>query len=263
MDVNIGDTFGRWTVISDEYIGKGSNKKYLCQCSCEKQIQRYVRGWNLINGDSKSCGCLTSETVKKRRTIHGETGTRLYNLWVSMKERCNNPNNSRYHRYGGRGITVCKEWRDSFLNFKKWAYENGYQENLSIDRKDNDGNYEPSNCKWATNKEQCNNRSTNIVIKYKGVEKTATEWSKETGIDSHTIIKRYKQNRPLEEVFAKNLKNIMIEYNGEIHSISEWSKIKGIERTTIWSRYDKGLRIEDVLFQGNLTYRTSKEREVL
>lgn len=263
MVLRNGDVFGRWTVISEQAIGKGTNIKYLCRCSCARKTQKYVRAWNLINGDSKSCGCLTSEKTRERRKTHGETNTRLYTIWLSMKARCSNPNNNRHNRYGGRGIKVCQKWDENFLAFKEWALSNGYQDNLSIDRIDNNGNYEPDNCRWSTNKEQCNNRSTNIVIKYNGVEKTATEWGEELGIDTHTIIKRYKQHKPLDEVFAKNLKDVVIEFDGERHTISEWSKITGIKHSTIWSRYNRGLSVDDVLFQGKLNDKRAREREVV
>ena len=100
------------------------------------------------------------------------SGTRLYSIWSGLKGRCNNPNDPRYDRYGGRGISVCEEWNTSFQSFYDWAISNGYSEDLTIDRIDNDGNYEPTNCKWSTSKEQCNNRSSNINIKIGNTTKT-------------------------------------------------------------------------------------------
>jgi hypothetical protein len=122
------------------------------------------------------------------------SGTRLYNIWVGLKGRCNNPNDARYDRYGGRGISVCEEWNTSFQSFYDWAISNGYSEDLTIDRIDNDGNYEPSNCKWSTNKEQCNNRVTNINIKIGNTTKTLTEWCEIFDVDIARTMARYHRD---------------------------------------------------------------------
>lgn len=130
-------------------------------------------------------------------------GTRLYYIWQGIKKRCYNTNDARYHRYGGRGITVCEEWITDYINFHNWAIENGYSEDKTIDRIDNDGNYEPSNCRWSTNKEQCNNRSSNIKITIGNATKTLTEWCEIFEIDFQVVWGRYHRNEniTLDELF--------------------------------------------------------------
>jgi len=123
---------------------------------------------------------------------HGMTNTRLHHIWKSIKQRCYNPNNNRYSNYGGRGITVCDEWRNSFNAFYEWAMANGYADDLTIDRKDTNGNYEPSNCCWATQKEQQNNRRNNCLITHNGETHTLAEWAAITGLKYQTIQRRLK-----------------------------------------------------------------------
>ena len=122
------------------------------------------------------------------------SGTRIYETWQDMKRRCYNKQNARYDRYGGRGITVCDEWLNNFQSFYDWAISNGYSDDLTIDRIDNDGNYEPSNCRWSTAKEQCNNRGSNINITIGNATKSLMCWCEIFNVDYKKVYARYKRN---------------------------------------------------------------------
>lgn len=203
--------FGRLTAI--EYAG---SKKYknasvaLWKCRCDCGVTVIVDGQTLRAGKTKSCGCLSKEVHRevcsKRNTMyakHGGYGTRLYRIWNGMKDRCYNPNCHNYQNYGGRGIAVCEEWENDFSAFRDWAMNHGYNDTLSIDRICGNKNYEPSNCRWATAKEQCNNLRTNVNITYRGETKTAMQWSEETGIPYGRIVGRFHRGLPVEQILRK------------------------------------------------------------
>ena len=157
-----GKRFGRLTILKRVENGKWGHTRWLCECDCGNIIE--VVGYYLITGHTQSCGCLRKEIVRVRSLKHGhakpEAHTKTYQAWQNMLNRCNNPKAEGYKNWGGRGITVCERW-NKFENFLQDMGE--VPEGLTIDRKDNDGNYEPSNCKWATNKEQVrNNRHTKL-----------------------------------------------------------------------------------------------------
>ena len=201
-----GKTFGKWTVIKRAENDKYKSARWLCRCECGNE--HIVRGADLRSGKSKNCGCVNKNNFKKMIYKHGREGTRLYRTWSSIKARCYNKNYHKYYRYGGRGITVCDEWKNDFMSFYKWAMANGYKDNLTIDRIDNDGNYEPNNCRWVTNKEQANNKSTNVFVEYKGLKKTVAEWSRYFNCDYEKLRVQIHKNN-IQEVFEKlKLKDI-------------------------------------------------------
>jgi len=137
------------------------------------------------------------------KVIHNGKGTRLYRIWKIMKTRCYNKNFHKYPRYGGRGIVVCEEWKNSFISFRNWALENGYADNLTIDRINNNGNYEPSNCRWVTNKIQANNRVSCHLITYKGETHNITEWAEKLGMKFCVLDNRIKLNWDIERAFTQ------------------------------------------------------------
>ena len=188
-----GKIFGRLKVVKvDEKSGRKTRWICICECGNTKSI----RSDCLLGGQVRSCGCLKKEQDKENLTKHHrhlESKTRLYYEWQRLKGRCNNKKNERYYRYGGRGIKVCEEWQKSYENFRDWALENGYKENLTIDRINNNGNYEPKNCRWATIKQQCNNRSTNIIVEYKNKKITLMQLSEIVKIKYATLNQRYSR----------------------------------------------------------------------
>lgn len=165
-----GKIFGRLTAI--KYIGKSKGKQTLWECKCDCGNIAIVHHQNLKSGHTSSCGCYNSEVASEREKEHGQSGTRLYNIWHDMIYRCYNGNHRSYKDYGGKGIIVCNEWKDDFEAFRNWAIENGYKENLSIDRIDSDKNYCPENCRWATDIQQANNTSRNLIFTVDGCTDT-------------------------------------------------------------------------------------------
>lgn len=202
-----GQRFGRLVVIeqAEDYVTpKGiKRRKWLCQCDCGKTC--VVLGSSLKSGRTSSCGCLRREKIEeinKANQTHGKSQTRLYHIWQLMKQRCLNPQNKHYVDYGGRGITICDEWKGDFIAFYNWAIDSGYRDDLSIDRADNCKGYNPENCRWVSEKVQANNKRNNRYLTLNGETHNLSEWSEITGIKIDTICKRLKAGWPVEKALT-------------------------------------------------------------
>lgn len=185
-----GQKFNRLLVIEPART-KSGKFAWKCKCDCGKFV--IVKGFELKNGGTKSCGCYKNDIARKRLTKHGLSRTKLRSILTSIHSRCENPNHISYKNYGGRGISVCKEWIEDFSAFYEWAINNGYKENLQIDRINNDGNYEPNNCRFVTQKENLMNKRNTLVYAYDGKEKTLQEWAIESGIEYRRLRSRIKE----------------------------------------------------------------------
>lgn len=192
--------FGRLVVI--ERTGSKKNKAtWLCLCDCGNFV--IVVGQNLRRGGTKSCGCFQKALVRNRSITHSRTHTKLYTIWIQMRGRCKNKANSSYKNYGGRGITVCKEWEQ----FENFYFDMGDPpKGLTLERINNDGNYEPSNCKWATRKEQSNNSRKNTIIEYNSQRLTIAEWARKAGLKYNTLLMRLNRNWPIERALIREIK---------------------------------------------------------
>lgn len=155
IEIKNGQKFGRLTVVSSLGFIDGFIR-YSCICDCGNT--KIIPKSRLLTGNTKSCGCLRREVTGAKRKTHNMSETRLNRIWRAMKYRCNSPNCSDHAIYYDRGIRVCDEWKNDFMSFYSWAIENGYRDDLSIDRIDNDKGYEPNNCRWATILEQRHNQ---------------------------------------------------------------------------------------------------------
>lgn len=184
-----GRKYGRWTVIRKAESTDGRSW-FFCQCECG--TERNVRGQRLINGGSQSCGCGQKEAVKKCKQRHGESFTKLHSVWCAIKTRCYNSENPNYKRYGARGIRVCKEWMESYEEFAKFVGQPPTAQH-SLERIDNNGNYEPGNVRWATKKEQARNRRTNRIVDINGERHCLAEWLEEKGLHKSTFEGRIRR----------------------------------------------------------------------
>jgi hypothetical protein len=188
-----GQRFGKLTAVNPTGKDKGQRVLWRCSCDCGKETT--VQIYSLFKGSTKSCGCGMVTTTAKKNTTHGACGTKLYFVWDGMRQRCTNPNAARFADYGGRGITVCDEWR-RFAPFQAWAIAAGYRDGLSLDRIDGDKGYSPDNCRWATSVEQrLNRRDTHILPDGRYACKVAEA----NGITYGTFASRIKAGWTLEQ----------------------------------------------------------------
>lgn len=189
--------FGELIVLKRNPVNsKSGNARWDCKCSCGNIAT--VIGSKLRSGTTKSCGC-----ARKSKIAQGFSKTRLYRIWSLMKKRCYRNENENFKHYGGRGIEVCDEWKKDFIAFRSWALSNGYADNLSIDRIDVNGNYEPKNCRWVDTKTQANNRRNNRIIIYLNNEYTVSEFADFLKVSYWTVRNQLKLGWPIEKIVQK------------------------------------------------------------
>lgn len=205
----IGLKFNRLTVLElhhkvQKFKKNGSRggyiEYYLCKCDCGKET--IIEKWHITSGRTKSCGCIQKESTSNLFSTHHLSKHQLYNTWCKMKERCYKPICKAYPNYGGRGIKVCDEWKNNFQNFYDWALSNGYKEDLTLDRIDVNGNYEPLNCRWISQKQQCNNKRTNFYITIYNRTQTLKEWCEEKDLNYSAVQARISRGWTIEDAMT-------------------------------------------------------------
>ena len=205
-----GQRFGRLVSLGRaiEYDDERRVHHYKIKCICDCGNIIFTERKNLVYGYTRSCGCLYKETRPK--SVYGDMSKkrqRLYTIWFKMIKRCEDPNTKQYNGYGGRGVGICEEWHN-FDVFFEWAIENGYEDNLSIDRIDNDGNYEPLNCRWADRETQANNTRTNVKIEMDGETHTIAEWARIFNMKYITLYSRLLKGYSLKEAVTMPLMRV-------------------------------------------------------
>jgi len=191
----IGQKINHLTILEQYGRTKHGMRKFKCLCDCGRITYGTIA--HIMNGTKKSCGC-----IKFKYGKDPVYKSKLYDIWIAMNDRCRNPNNPSFKRYGGRGIHVCDEWSLDYGAFKDWAISNGYCEGLSIDRVDNSCGYSPDNCRWVSRKIQQNNMSSNRLIEFNGETKTLSQWAERLGIKPSTLSLRLK-NWSLERALTE------------------------------------------------------------
>lgn len=252
-----GYRVGRLTVVSfaghRRTVSGTSIRFWLCECECGNTC--LVSTDCLRKGVTRSCGCLKREKDKtnSNRLLHGLSKTRPYKIWIDIKRRCKDCQRPSYQYYGGKGVKICQEWESDFMAFYKWAIANGYDDSLSIDRIDVNGDYCPENCRWVTNKIQANNTTRNRFITYDGRTQTLAQWADELGVSRTLISDRLDRlGWPVDMALSvspgsETKSEKLLTLGNETHNISTWSEILGINRKTITERIKAGLPIEKVL----------------
>lgn len=188
---------GRLTVIGFDHKTPTNHVYVKCKCECGNEV--VVRASCILRKTTQSCGCLKKDKNREKSTKHGMFSTRIYQIWMGMKRRCYDKKIEAYKWYGGKGIKYDEDW-ECFENFYKWALENGYDDSLTIDRIDPNGNYCPENCRWISNKEQARNKTSNSVVEYNGEKHCLSEWAEIYGINYETLLTRIRRGFPFEEV---------------------------------------------------------------
>lgn len=233
--------YNEWTVVSFSHKDKYNHPFFNCICSCGNK--NTIDIFSLKYGKSKSC---KKCSAKKRKNKHNLSYSRIYRIYNHIKQRCNNKQDSAYKNYGGRGIKICKEWEDNFINFYNWSIANGYEENLSIDRIDNNENYCPQNCRWVDMETQQNNKRNNHIITYNNKEYTISNFCKKFNLNERLVRQRinvYGYEEP-EKLLKKDLRGMkkrkyQATLNGITKAVGEWCDEFGLNKNSIYNRIKK------------------------
>lgn len=277
-----GQVFGKFTVLERDY-SRTDRTYWWSQCSCINKSIKSVAASELLKGGTVSCGCFKIENAiekfqkcDSRNVVTkykiGATMSdifpfykRLFLIHTGMRVRCNDKKAINYEDYGGRGIKVCDEWLDSFMYFYSWAIHNGYADDLSIDRIDANGNYEPNNCRWATHEEQDYNKRNTLYLVIDGESKNIFDWMKISGLSYSVLSQRYKSNKPKtrEIMFRPPIKIIKVIYNEKEITLRQLSEEIGIDFGTLRWRYQQGLRDKELIKPTRKNSKVETREEVL
>lgn len=247
-----GQKFGKLTAIKLDHIKKekhGTRHFWLFKCECGKEC--IINKQYAISGHTKSCGCSKSEMITNALLTHNLSKSRIYITYHSMIARCYKETVQAYKNYGKRGIKVYDEWKNDFMAFYNWAMANGYKDDLTLDRINVNGNYEPDNCRWITKGEQTRNTRHNRNVTFRGKTHCVSEWAEIYKIDKRLLGQRLNAGwsftravkTPASEYKQRSEK--LIEYQGELHTLKEWTEILQIHSTTFYRKlklYRQGSR---------------------
>lgn len=233
-----GQIFGRLTVIRPEGLTSRNAQIWLTRCSCGNDVSVVSRA--LRSGNTQSCGCLHRERAGNASRTHGLSRTAEHKVWLGMKKRCFNPQSKAFPNYGARGITICERW----LTFENFLADMGKRPSVahSIERVDNEGNYEPANCRWATAREQCNNQRGNRRLTLHGKTATLAEWARDLGIHPDVLNSRLNKYGWTVEAALKPLtrrSKVTITYQGVTKPLTEWAREAGISASALRRRIEK------------------------
>lgn len=242
-----GQRFERLTVIERADNTKKGQARWLCKCDCGATC--IADGVHLRRGEIKSCGCLSRENTIKRSTKHGMkrrmSSNKIYSTWQNVKQRCLDKSAPHYAEYGARGITICEEWQTDFQAFFDYVskLEHFNEEGYTLDRINNDGNYEPGNVRWATRKEQTRNRRITAMVDYKGETISLADAAERSGINYDALRERYRKGLRGDELFKPLYQRfIFIEHNGKSMTLKALAEEMGVAYSALLWRYKHGKR---------------------
>ena len=241
-----GQVFGRLTVVDKAPNPEHKQTRWNCLCECGNAS--VVNSGDLRTGNTRSCGCYKLDTLIERASTHSMSKTIIYGRWVNMRARCSNVSNKRYDDYGGRGISVCDRWRNSFQNFYDDMGDPPTPEH-SIERQDNDKGYTPCNCYWADRLAQANNKRNNRLLTHLGRTQTSAQWSRELGISEQSIHSRLRYGWSVENTLTVGIRPRYryLTHRDKTLTMQQWAKELGVAPNTLNTRLSRGWSIERTL----------------